>query len=216
MRAVGRKSLLLALGLLAVSSTNTLPADVATVTFHKVFKSSFPEFVEIRVNEAGHGTYDIRQLDEEASPQPFEISRSLVQRIFALTSQLHYFQGLKLDVHRRVANLGQKTFRYEKGGQAHEVTFNYTINSVADQLLTIFEGLARQQEDLSDLERTMRYDRLGVDKALVHLEADLNSKSLPDPERLLPTLDQLAADDHFIDLARQRARALAERIRNPH
>jgi hypothetical protein len=181
-----------------------------------VFKSSFPEFVEIRVNEAGQGTYDLRQLDEEPSPQAFEVSRPLVQRIFALTTQLHFFQGLNLDVHRRVANLGQKTFRYEKDVEAHEVSFNYTINSAADQLLNIFESLARQQEDLSDLERTMRYDRLGVDKALLHLEADFNNKSLPDPERLLPALDQLAADDHFIDIARQRARALAEHIRNPH
>ena len=133
-----------------------------------------------------------------------------------MAAQLHYFQNLDLDVHRRVANLGQKTFRYEKDGTAHEVSFNYTINSAADQLLTIFEGLARQQEDLSDLERTMRYDRLGVDKALLHLEADFNNKSLPDPGRLLPALDQVAADDHFLDIARQRARALAERIRNPH
>jgi len=216
MRPLERTSLLLAFGLLALFPANARPAETAKVTFRKVFKSSFPEFVEIRVNEAGQGTYDIRQLDEEASPQPFEVSRPLVQRIFSLTAQLHYFQNLNLDVHRRVANLGQKTFRYEKGGMAGEVSFNYTINSAADQLLTIFEGLARQQEDLSDLERTMRYDRLGVDKALLHVETDFNSKSLPDPERLLPALDQLAADDHLLDIARQRARALAERIRNPH
>lgn len=216
MRLLGRRSLLVALGLLALFPANAWALDAATVTFRKVFKYSYPEFIEIRVNETGQGTYDIRQLDDEANPQPFEVSRPLVQKIFSLTTQLHFFQNLSLDVHRRIANLGQKTFRYEKGGEAHEVSFNYTINSVADQLLTIFEGLARQQGDLSDLERTMRYDRLGVDKALIHLEADFNSKSLPDPERLLPALDQLAADDHFIDIARQRARALAARIRNPH
>ncbi len=216
MRSNRRRSLLVTFALLALFPASLWPGDAATVTFRKVFKSSFPEFVEIKVNEAGQGTYDIRQLDEEASPQPFELSRPLVQRIFTLTAQLHYFQKLDLDVHRRVANLGQKTFRYEKDGTAHDVSFNYTINSAADQLLTIFEGLARQQEDLSDLERTMRYDRLGVDKAVLHLEADFNSKSLPDPERLLPALDRLAADDHFLDIARQRARALAERIRSPH
>jgi hypothetical protein len=216
MRSLLRSMPLLALVLVGLLPRNLWPGDGATITFRKIFKSSFPEFVEIRVNEAGQGTYDIRQLDEEASAQPFEISRPLVQKIFALAAQLHYFQNLDLDVHRRVANLGQKRFRYEKDGIAHEVSFNYTINSSADQLLTIFEGLARQQEDLSDLERTMRYDRLGVDKVVLHLEADFNSKSLPDPGRLLPALDQVAADDHFLDIARQRARALAERIRNPH
>jgi hypothetical protein len=62
----------------------------------------------------------------------------------------------------------------------------------------------------------MRYDHLGVNDALVQIEADYNSKTLPEPERLLGALDQVSADDKFIDIARQRARTLASRIRNSH
>jgi hypothetical protein len=187
----------------------------ATITFRKVFKSSYPEFVEIKIEDNGSGTFDIRQLDEEASPQPFEVSRSLAEKIFQLAAQLHHFQNLNLDVRRRVANLGQKTFRYEKNGESFEVTFNYTIDAAATQLLSLFEGLARQQTDLSDLQRTMRYDRLGVNDTLAHIEADFNSRLLPEPEGFLALLDQLAADSRFLDIARQKARALAEQIRNP-
>jgi hypothetical protein len=196
-----------------------IPADAApgtaTITFRKVFKSSYPEFVEICIKESGAGTFDIRQLDEEATPQPFEVSRSLAGKVFQLADQLHHFQNLNLDVHRRVANLGQKTFRYEKDGESSEVTFNYTIDAAATQLLGLFEGLARQQTDLSDLQRTMHYDRLGINNTLVHVEADFNARLLPEPERFLPLLDQLAADSRFLDIARQKARALAEQIRNP-
>lgn len=195
-------------------SADTAPAR-ASVTYRKVFKSSYPEFVEIKIFESGSGTYDIRQLDEEASPQPFEVSPALAQKIFALAAELHHFQNVSLDIHRRIANLGQKTFRYEKAEEAYEVSFNYTIDSAATQLLQIFEGLARQETDLSNLERAMRYDRLGVNDALLHLEADFKNKVFPEPERMLPALDQLASDDHYLDIARQRARALAERIRNP-
>jgi hypothetical protein len=172
--------------------------------------------VEIKIGENGSGTYDIRQLDEEANPQPFEIGAPLAQRIFSLAAKLHNFQGVDLDVHRRLANLGEKTLQYESAAEKHETKFNYTLDDSASQLVNIFEGLARQTSDISDLARTMRYDRLGVNDVLMQIESDLNNKLIPEPERLLPTLDQLAGDDKFIEIARQRARTLAGRIRSAH
>jgi hypothetical protein len=188
--------------------------EAPTITYRKVFKSSYPEFVEIKINESGRGTFDMRQLDEEANPQPFEVNASLAARIFGLAAKLHNFQGVDLDVHRRIANLGEKMLRYNKGAETHEVKFNYTLDDSAGQLMAIFEGLARQATDLSDLERTMRYDRLGVNDVLQQIEQDYNNKQFPEPERMLPALDQLAADEKFIDIARQRARTLASRIRS--
>jgi hypothetical protein len=205
----------IALPLLAAAPARSA-GEPATVTYRKVFKTSYPEFVEIKISELGSATYDIRQLDEQPSPQPFEITRALVDRVFQLAAQLHDFNGVNLDVHRRIANLGEKTFRYEKGGEVHEVTFNYTLDGTANQLLDIFEGLGRQQVDMDNLQRAMRYDRLGVNDALLRLEGDYNNKLIPAPERLLPTLDQLASDEKYLDMARQRARALAGRIRNSH
>lgn len=189
-------------------------ADSPTIIYRKVFKSSYPEYVQIKVSQNGAATYDIRQLDEESEPVAFQINAPLVQRIFDLASKLHNFQGVDLDIHRRIANLGEKTFQYTKGSEVHEVKFNYTLDEPATQLLNIFEGLARQESDLSNLQRVMRYDHLGVNDAVAQIEADYNSKIFPEPERLLGALDQVSADDKFIDIARQRARALASRIRN--
>ena len=73
--------------------------------------------------------------------------------MFELASQMNNFQNQDLDVHRKIANLGEKTFRWEQGSEAHEATFNYTLNTPATQLLQIFEGLARQQELVMLLER---------------------------------------------------------------
>lgn len=192
------------------------PSDTATITYRKIFKSSYPEFAEIKLDQSGHGTFDIRQLDEEPNPQPFEVNASLAERIFALAAKLHNFQGVDLDIHRRIANLGEKTLRYDKGSETHEVKFNYTLDDSASQLMAIFEGLARQATDLSDLQRTMRYDRLGVNDVLQQIEQDYNNKLFPEPERLVGALDQVAADSKFIDIARQRARNLAAKIRASH
>lgn len=192
-----------------------LTSEDATITYRRVFKASNPEFIEIKVGENGSATFDIRQLEDPPGAQPFEVGPALRAKIFELAGQLDDFRDLQLDIRRRIANLGEKTFRYERGNEAHEARFNYTLNSTANQLMQIFEGLARQQEHLVLLQRRMRYDRLGINDALLQLESDLNRRLLPEPERLVPVLEQIANDSRFVDIARQRARALAERIRNP-
>lgn len=199
----------------AAAAPTTPGAASARITFRRVFKGSTPEFIELSVQQnTDEATYEIRQLDEDPGSAVFQVSGVLRAKMFELASQLNHFQGQDLDVHRKIANLGEKTFRWEQGSEQHETKFNYTLNSAAAQLLQIFEGLARQQEHVTLLQRRMRYDRLGVYDALLQFETDYNRSMLPEPQRVLPMLDQIAGDSHFVDIARQRARNLAERIRH--
>jgi hypothetical protein len=184
-------------------------------TYRRIFKSSTPEFIEIKINEdSDTGSYEIRQLDEDPGATSFQVGSAIRGRIFQLAAQLNDFKGLDLDVHRKIANLGAKTFRWEQGSESHEVTFNYTVNPDATQLLQICEGLARQQELIDLLQRRMKYDRLGVNDALLELESDFTKGVLPEPKRVLPLLDQISGDSRFVEIARERARSLAERIRH--
>jgi len=206
---------LIALGSFAFSASAQANSSGNWFIYRRVFKSSTPEFIEIRIQQnSTAATYEIRQLDEDPGATPFEIGPALRGRIFELISDLRYFKGLDLDVHRKIANLGEKTFRWEDGAQSNEVTFNYTLNLSATQLLQICEGLARQQELIELLQRRMKYDRLGVNDALLQFEDALNKGELPEPRHALPLLEQIGIDDHFVEIARQRARALAERIRH--
>jgi len=79
----------------------------------------------------------------------------------------------------------------------------------------ICEGLGRQQELIGLLNRRMKYDRLGVNDALLQFENDLSKGILPEPLGALPLLDQIAGDLRLVEIARQRARALGERVRPP-
>lgn len=208
--------LLLILLLVFVFTVPAAEASPTKLTFRRVFQSSTPEFIEISVrDDSDAATYEIRQLDDDPGSSPFEVGAPLRAKMFALAADLHHFQGIDLDVHRKIAYLGEKTFRWEQGSEVHEVKFNYTLNPSAAQLLQIFEGLARQQEHVDLLTRRMRYDRLGINDALLQLESDLNRGLLPEPQRLLPLLDQIGQDSKFVDIARDRARSLADRIRHP-
>jgi hypothetical protein len=207
---------------LLLGSFSFAPAAVVTpgfsgsvFTYRRIFKSSVPEFIEIKIPEnSDKATYEIRQLDEDPGASPFEIGSPLRAKIFELVGQLGRFKGLDLDVHRKIANLGEKTFQWSSGTESYQVKFNYTLNSSAIQLLQICEGLARQQELLSLLQRRAKYDRLGVNDALMQFESDLNKAILPEPSRALPLLDQISSDSRFVEIARQRARSLAERLRH--
>jgi len=211
-----RFSLLIAVASMLASAAFSVPApSSAKLTFRRVFKGSSPEFIEISVREdSDTGAYEIRQLDEDVGSLPFQVSPGWRTKMFDLAGQLKHFQGQDLDVHRKIANLGEKTFRWESGAEVHEAKFNYTLNSAAAQLLQIFEGLARQQEHVDLISRRMKYERLGINDALLQFESDLNRSLLPEPQRVVPLLDQIAGDSHFVDIARQRARSLAERIRH--
>jgi hypothetical protein len=214
-----RRAAVALLLLLVCFSTSRAPASPAAgsavFTYRRIFKSSTPEFIEIKITEdSDAATYEIRQLDEDPGAAPFEVSHALRTKIFELIAQLHYFKGIDLDIHRKIANLGEKTFRWERGSDGNEVKFNYTINAEASQLLQICEGLARQEELVELLQRRIKYDRLGVNDALLQLETDLSKGVLPEPQQLLPLLDQISNDYRFVEIARQRARALAEKVRH--
>ncbi|HTZ74792.1 MAG TPA: hypothetical protein VMB47_12790 [Candidatus Aquilonibacter sp.] len=201
---------------LALVASGIAHADSTTgpiITFRKVFKSSYPEFVEIKVSQSGAGTCDIRQLDEQPSPQPFHIDPPLVQQIFDLAAKLHDFQGVDLEVHKHLASLGEKTFEYKNGAEDYQVTFNYTLDPNGAALMNLFENLSQQETDLSDLTRTMQYDVLGVNDVVATIESHYNDHLLPEPAQFIAPLEKLASDPQYMDIARNRARNLADRIR---
>src|SRR5256885_4390601 len=57
------------------AATTPHPGAGAKLTFRRVFKSSTPEFIEITVREdSDDATFDIRQLEEDAAPSPFQVT----------------------------------------------------------------------------------------------------------------------------------------------
>src|SRR5882672_1614976 len=105
---------LIALLLLALASqpsfcaarTNVPANQSAKITFKRVFPGSSPELIEIVIREDSNAaTYEIRQLDDDPGTLPFEVSDALRTKIFGLAAELHHFEGLDLDVHRKIANL---------------------------------------------------------------------------------------------------------------
>jgi hypothetical protein len=113
----------------------------------------------------------------------------------------------------KVAFTGKKMFRYENGAAKSEVQFNYSEDRDAQALLDWFERLAETSLHRINLERTAKFDRLGVDKALLQLQVSVDRRRLAGAGQLLPILDRLSKNQSTFNRVRERAIAIAELIR---
>jgi len=185
-------------------------ADLPKVTYSKSFPGSVPAYVEIEVSSNGKAVY--RETPNDPNPINYQMPGEDTKAIFELCDKLDHFKH-PLDANLKIAFMGKKTFRYQDGAEKSETTFNYSQDEDAKALLDRFEKVSETQSLYFDLERTIRFDKLGVNKSLLQLETALDKKRLIGPERFLPLLDRIAKNETYMHMARERAAALADFFR---
>lgn len=190
-----------------------LPAEsVPKILYTKSFPGSTPAFVSVELHKSGNAVY--KEAPDDEMPVDFTVSPEDTGQIFGLAEKLEYFKK-PLESNLKVANMGLKTFRFEDGASKNEVKFNYSLDENARVLQDWFERITETQRLQFDLERTARFDRLGVNKTLLQIEAAYDRSRLVGADRFLPLLDRVAKNDSYLHMARERAAALADAFRNP-
>jgi hypothetical protein len=188
-------------------------AAVPKMTFSKSFPGSVPPYVEITVDRTGAAEY--KEDPKDDNPLKFQLKQADADAIFALGDKLDHFSR-PLEAGLKVANMGMKTFRYEDdNGASKEVKFNYSEDLEAKALLDWFERISESERCLIDLERTVRFDKLGVQDSILRIEVERDQKRLVAEEQFLPMLDRVTKGESYMHMARSRAAALAESIRAP-
>lgn len=185
-------------------------SDTPKVTYSKSFPGSVPAYVEIEVASDGKAVY--KEMPNDPNPIAYQMPEDDTKAIFELCEKLERFKR-PLDANLNVAFMGKKTFKYENGAEKSETTFNYSQDEDAKLLLDRFEKVSETQSLYFDLERTIRFDKLGVQKSLLQVEAALDRKRLIGGERFLPLLDRIAKNETYMHMARERAAALADFFR---
>jgi hypothetical protein len=180
------------------------------LTYSKSFPGSTPAWVEITIERTGAGLYKEDPKDED--PLKFQLSDADLTQIFGLVDKLDHFSH-PLESGLKVANMGMKTFRYEADGRTGEVKFNYSEDMDAKALADWFERIAETERSRIELERAVRFDKLGAQNAILRIEILRDQKRLVAPEQFLPMLERVAKNESFLHIARDRAAALADGIR---
>jgi hypothetical protein len=197
--------------LLLVSLSMAWAAE-PTLFFSKSFPNSVPAYVSIQLAKSGEIVYK-EAVDDEA-PVKLKIEPEEAAEMFELAAKLDYFKR-PLESGLKVAFMGEKTFRWESDGAPQEQKFNYSQDPDAIKLQDWFERISESELLFFSLERTVKYDKLGVYKALLQLEAAYDRKRLVAWPQYLPLLDRVAKNSSYMNVARERAASLAEVFRAP-
>lgn len=190
----------------------TAPKPGPRLFFSRDFPGSAPAYIQVTLEKTGDVEY--REAVDDDLPLKFKLSAANTEEMFGLADKLDDFKHA-LEAPVKVAFMGTKTFRYENGSQKSEVKFNYSQDLNAQALLDWFERLAETAQARIDLERAAKYDHLGVMKALLHVEGELDRGRLAAPEQFLPMLDRIANNEVYMHTARVHASEIAETIRGP-
>ncbi len=202
---------LLAAGTVFAAAPDGTPSDSSPrLIYSKSFPGSNPAWEEITVDNSGAGLYKDDPKDED--PLKFQLTDAEKGEMFGLADKLDHFSH-PLESHLKVANMGMKTLRYESGGQSGEAKFNYTEDLDAKALTDWFEKIADSERGLITLETAVRFDKLGVQDAILRIEVIRDQKRLVSPQQFLPMLDRVAKNESYLDIARKRAAALSDSIR---
>jgi len=195
-----------------VAAGSLLAADGPTLFYSKSFPGSTPAYVGITLSKSGDVTY--REAPDEGDPLKFPIKEMETREIFGLVEKVGWFKR-PLESPAKVAFMGTKTFRLDDGADKAEVKFNYTTDASAQALADWFERISETAQRRIDLERAIKYDKLGVVQSLLELEIALDKKRLVGAEQFLPLLDRIMANESYMHTAQSRAGEIESLIRNP-
>ena|SRR6266542_3458243 len=185
-------------------------ADLPRITYSKSFPGSVPAYVCITIDQSGAGEY--KEAPDDELPLKFRIKESEIKEIFDLAEKLDRFKR-SLESPLKVAFMGMKTFRLERGAEKAEVKFNFSEDPAARDLADYFEKISESAQHRINLERSAKYDKLGVMKALLQFESSWDRKRVIAPEQFLPILDRIAKNESYLHEARLRAAKMADVIR---
>lgn len=181
------------------------------IVFSKSFPGSAPPWVEITLERDGKAVY--KESPDDQQPLPFQLKKEETDQIFELAGKVDHFKRT-LESGLPVAKMGEKTFRWLDGTAKHEATFNYTQDADAQTLLQWFEKMTETEQHFIAVERAVKFDKLGTNKALLRMQAAMERDRLVGLDQFLPLLQRVAKNSSFLHMDQDRAKTLIDWIQN--
>ena len=184
--------------------------DAPRFFYSKSFPGSTPAFVQVTLEKNGEAEY--KEAPDDDLPLKFKLTDAETTEVYQLVEKLGNFKH-PVESGLKVAFMGTKTFRLEKGAEKSEVQFNYSEDANAKLLWEWCERMTESAQHRIALDRAAKYDKLGVMKALSLLGSAIERKRVVGLEQYLPTLDRIIKNESYMHTARARAAEIAEFIR---
>jgi anion-transporting ArsA/GET3 family ATPase len=111
-----------------------------------------------------------------------------------------------------MAFTGKKTLSYKDAQRAGESTSNYSSNAAAQELTSLLQNLSATLEFGHRLDYYRRYQKLALDEELKRMQEMAKDNLLVEMSAIHPILEQIAADQAVVNIARARAQRLMDGV----
>jgi hypothetical protein len=187
-------------------------ADSPRIFYAKDFPGTRTPHMEILLERSGDAEY--REAADDDRPLKLKLTPEETETVFSLAAKLDCFQR-PLESNLKVARVGNKTYRWIEGERKHEVQFNYSVDVNAQELQTWFERLTDTAFHYYNLERAVKFDKLGVNGAILYLQTAYDQGRLVSLPVFLPLLNRIIDNDSYLNIARERAAVLRAAFTKP-
>jgi hypothetical protein len=196
--------------ILLLAAISAWAADLPRLSFSKSFPGSSPAYFLIIVDRNGDAFYN--ESEDPDNAEKLQLEPPVLNQMFALADKLDHFKK-PIESGLKVANTGLKTLRWENGAEKSETKYNYSTLEDARVLGDYFERIGECTRVIVGLKRAIRHDRLGVNAAVNSIQTLWNNKRLLATPQFLALLDQVAGNESYVHMARERAAQIADAIR---
>lgn len=190
--------------------------DTPVYNYHYEF--SGPNFIVTKIiiehDENGNGRFTIMKRDwSDPDSDPLKISPTAMERIKATFAALNFLDSTEnYQYEKDYRHLGNHTFRVERDGKKREVTFNWTENKEAKELMDEYRKLGNQAGWIFDMNVARANRPLDAPNLVDAVDSYYKRNELSDPVQLITYLKEVSLDERIPLIARNHAQRLIEQI----
>lgn len=167
----------------------------------------------VELNAEGKGEAKFKRREADLVNVDIQLSPGAKERFVAVVVGTNYLAGGgSYESPVKVADLGRKRLAIEMPSGSREAAFNYSNRKEVAELVTFFENLINQETLGFGINTALQFERLSIPKRLDQIENELRANRIADPQRLIPVLEKIEADQRLVNFARTRAGKLKKQI----
>ena len=201
-------------------SPSSLPASMPQVVFAFERQGLPVPKYRITIQQDGSAVYDGEEMPQAIGPdpapagpaQPFHsqviLTSATTGRIFALGQKLNRFNISCSSKAKNIADTGTKSLTYTAPDGSGSCTYNYSENKDVQALTETLQAIAETMDEGRRLDYLHRYDRLGLDAAMIYLTQEVSDGHALEVGTIAPSLRSISADAMVIQRVRAKADAL--------
>jgi len=188
-------------------------ADFSNFTYCRENSRGPYELQCVQLDSSARGEVKFKRREADTVSVQIQLSQAGRDRFLAALAATNYLdQADTYESNRKVADLGRKRLTIEMPSGKREASFNFSERREVMDLSAFFENLINQETIGFDVDNAIQFDRLSIPKRLDQIENELRANRIADPERLIPMLDKIEADQRVMNYARTRAGKLKKQI----